>query len=56
MKTAPWQQSLRYSEACPDATYHLLNEGHSVDSAEATSCLIERSRSLIRRLQEQSVA
>lgn len=55
-ETAPWQQSLRYSEQCANASYHLLHEGHSVDSDEATHCLIERARSLIKRIQEGTTA
>ena len=51
-EVAPWQNSLRYSEGCAEASYHLLDEGHSIDSAEATTCMIERCRSLIRRVRQ----
>ena len=53
-ETAPWQNSLAYAEGCADASYHLLTEGHSVDSEGATQLLIERCRALIQRVRQPS--
>ena len=51
-ETAPWQHSLQYSQGCADASYHLLNEGHSVDSPAATTFLIAQARQLVEQVQE----
>lgn len=47
---APWRQALNYATAAPDAEFHLLNDGHSLDGPQATTCILERASALLQRL------
>ncbi|TVR44481.1 MAG: alpha/beta fold hydrolase [Planctomycetota bacterium] len=48
---APWRAALAYAEAAADCRFHLLNEGHSLDSEAACSLLIHCANELLHRLE-----
>ena len=54
-EVASWRTALAYAEGCTAASFHLLDEGHSVDSLAATTFLIERSRALLKQVQEHNL-